>query len=115
MALLCAERADGHFRDGYAAAQEYTWRVKRSVDRILTTHVGSLVRPPELLEAPDGKQREAVLRQSVADVVRHQADVGIDVPSDGEYGKSGWFLYLTERTSGFESREAAPPAIGVMG
>jgi 5-methyltetrahydropteroyltriglutamate--homocysteine methyltransferase len=113
--LLCGERADGDFRDGCAAAQAYTWRVKRSVDRILTTHVGSLVRPPELLESPAGEQREAVLRQSVADVVRHQADVGIDVPSDGEYGKSGWFLYLTERTSGFESREAEPPPIGVMG
>ena len=89
---MCAERAGGDFRDGRAASQEYTWRVKRSVDRILTTHVGSLVRPPELLESPEGVQREAVLQRSVADVVRQQAEVGIDVPSDGEYGKSGWFL-----------------------
>ena len=85
--------------------------MQRSQERILTTHVGSLIRPPQLLEAaaarasgqPDAEATyEHVLRQSVADVVRQQAAAGIDVPSDGEYGKSGWFFYLLERTSGFE-------------
>jgi 5-methyltetrahydropteroyltriglutamate--homocysteine methyltransferase len=92
--------------------------VNRSVDRVLTTHVGSLVRPPELLQASTAREPDRyadVLRRSVADVVREQAEVGIDIPSDGEYGKSGWFLYLRERTSGFELRESAPPRIGPMG
>jgi 5-methyltetrahydropteroyltriglutamate--homocysteine methyltransferase len=96
--------------------------VQRSVDRVLTTHVGSLIRPPELLELMAARERgeaaaglDQVLRDSVADVVRQQSQIGIDVPSDGEYGKSGWFLYLTERISGFEKRAAPAPAIGIMG
>ena len=85
--------------------------MKRSENRILTTHVGSLVRPQELLrlsaEAKQGKgtqQYEDCLRQSVADIVQMQAKVGIDVVNDGELGKSGWANYTLGRVSGFEER-----------
>lgn len=77
--------------------------MKRSTDRILTTHVGSLPRPPELLESSNG-QTDAALQHAVATVVRQQADVGIDIPSDGEFGKSSWATYILERVSGFEVR-----------
>jgi 5-methyltetrahydropteroyltriglutamate--homocysteine methyltransferase len=77
--------------------------MKRSTDRILTTHVGSLIRPKSLLEhAPD--QRADALKRSVADIVARQAQAGIDVVNDGEFGKSGWANYVLERVSGFEPR-----------
>lgn len=85
--------------------------MKRSEHRILTTHVGSLVRPKELRElAPPGEepkdpaQYNAVLCQQTLEVVRKQAGVGIDVVSDGEYGKSSWSNYILNRISGFEIR-----------
>jgi 5-methyltetrahydropteroyltriglutamate--homocysteine methyltransferase len=88
--------------------------MKRSTDRILTTHVGSLIRPPALQEFMRAKQGaknydraayEACLKQSVADVVARQADVGLDVISDGEFGKAiSWNQYVVERLSGFELR-----------
>jgi 5-methyltetrahydropteroyltriglutamate--homocysteine methyltransferase len=88
--------------------------MKRSSDRILTTHVGSLIRPPALQEFLRAKQGgkpydqgayEKCLKESVADVVRKQAEVGVDVISDGEFGKSiSWSQYVLERLSGFERR-----------
>ena len=88
--------------------------MKRSSDRILTTHVGSLIRPPALQEFLRAKQAgkpydqgayAACLAQSVAEVVRQQAAVGVDVVSDGEFGKSiSWSQYVLERLSGFERR-----------
>ena len=88
--------------------------MKRSNDRILTTHVGSLIRPPELQEflraVQSGKPYDEAayqrcLTDSVAAVVKQQADVGIDVPSDGEFGKSiSWAQYALTRLSGFERR-----------
>jgi 5-methyltetrahydropteroyltriglutamate--homocysteine methyltransferase len=92
--------------------------VKRSTDRILTTHVGSLIRPPELLEFLSAKRdRRPVdegayarcLQDTVAGIVRRQAEAGVDVPSDGEFGKSiSWSQYLLERMSGFERRPVTP-------
>src|SRR3954468_4099971 len=86
--------------------------------RIATTHVGSLIRPPALLEFIRARQKrepydEAAYRRTLADsvkeVVKQQAQVGIDVPSDGEFGKSiSWSQYALERLSGFE-RRAPPP------
>jgi 5-methyltetrahydropteroyltriglutamate--homocysteine methyltransferase len=86
-------------------------------DRILTTHVGSLIRPPELqelLRAQHDKQAydkaafDACLHDSVADVVRHQADIGLDIINDGEYGKTiSWSRYVLQRMSGFEQRGGA--------
>jgi 5-methyltetrahydropteroyltriglutamate--homocysteine methyltransferase len=92
--------------------------MKRSTDRILTTHVGSLIRPQalqDILRAKQGSQSydhaayENCLKQSVADVVRRQAEIGVDVVSDGEFGKAiSWNQYVVERLSGFELR-AIPP------
>jgi 5-methyltetrahydropteroyltriglutamate--homocysteine methyltransferase len=91
--------------------------MKRSTDRILTTHVGSLIRPQALQEFMRAKQGdtpydragyEACLAQSIADVVRRQAEIGIDVISDGEFGKAiSWNQYVVERLSGFELRNAS--------
>jgi 5-methyltetrahydropteroyltriglutamate--homocysteine methyltransferase len=86
--------------------------VRRSSERILTTHVGSLVRPDPLLPFIRAKQNgqpydeqayHSCLASSVEAVVRRQAAAGIDVPSDGEFGKSiSWSQYALERLSGFE-------------
>jgi 5-methyltetrahydropteroyltriglutamate--homocysteine methyltransferase len=88
--------------------------VKRSTSRILTTHVGSLIRPPALLDFLRAKQRgetydaagyATCLTDSVAAIVRQQAETGIDVVSDGEFGKGiSWSQYVLERLSGFETR-----------
>ena len=92
--------------------------MKQSTDRILTTHVGSLIRPQalqDILRAKQGGQSydhaayENCLKQSVVDVVRRQAEIGVDVVSDGEFGKAiSWNQYVVERLSGFELR-AIPP------
>jgi 5-methyltetrahydropteroyltriglutamate--homocysteine methyltransferase len=83
--------------------------VKTSAQRVLTTHAGSLTRPPELLalEAGDARYDEC-LRSSVGDVVRRQAEAGVDVVSDGEFGKSGFHIYTSERLSGLKTLEARP-------
>src|SRR5690349_2218808 len=88
--------------------------MKRSIDRILTTHVGSLIRPKELQDFLRLKQAgkpyddvayQSCLTQSVAAVVKRQAQAGIDIVSDGEFGKSiSWSQYVLERLSGFERR-----------
>jgi 5-methyltetrahydropteroyltriglutamate--homocysteine methyltransferase len=92
------------------------------VDRILTTHAGSLIRPPEVLEFLDAIDRgdpydadahAACLQRSVAEVVRQQADAGIDVVSDGEFSKVSWISYLYERISGLELG-TLPPGSTVM-
>src|SRR5687767_6304819 len=82
--------------------------------RILTTHVGSLIRPAELLpfirDRQSGRSYDeaayaACLQRSVDEVVKRQVDAGIDLPSDGEFGKSiSWSQYMLERVSGFERR-----------
>jgi 5-methyltetrahydropteroyltriglutamate--homocysteine methyltransferase len=92
--------------------------MKRSTDRILTTHVGSLIRPPALQEflrskqagkPYDAKAYDQCLADTVAAVVHKQAEVGIDVISDGEFGKSiSWSQYVLERLSGFERRPIKP-------
>jgi len=94
--------------------------MKRSTDRILTTHVGSLIRPQALQQLLRAKQAgepfeqqayESCLKQSVAEVVLQQAKAGIDVISDGEFGKSiSWSQYALERLSGFERRPVSPRA-----
>jgi 5-methyltetrahydropteroyltriglutamate--homocysteine methyltransferase len=83
--------------------------MQRSRDRILTTHVGSLPRPAELDDAFERRAEDEAsyavgLEQAVADVVRKQVEVGIDIVNDGEFGKSSWTGYLTERLGGFEAR-----------
>jgi 5-methyltetrahydropteroyltriglutamate--homocysteine methyltransferase len=94
-----------------------------SQDRILTTHVGSLVRPPELsryIEAIDGgvaidqSAFDQCLANSVADVVKRQQQAGIDIVSDGEYGKfRSWSFYVHDRLCGIEERAIeAPRGVG---
>jgi 5-methyltetrahydropteroyltriglutamate--homocysteine methyltransferase len=86
--------------------------MKRSEHRILTTHVGSLIRPPDLRELAaaaevdpaNGDRYRTRLCEAVADVVQRQAQVGIDIVSDGEFGKPSWSGYVLKRISGFESR-----------
>lgn len=91
--------------------------MQRSTNRILTTHVGSLVKTPEIIDAMraaamgesvDRAAFEKNLRTGVADVVHKQAEVGIDVPSDGEFGKSSWMGYVWERFSGLEQVDQLP-------
>lgn len=85
--------------------------MKRSSDRILTTHVGSLARPHRLLEVMREKEHgrpydadafAGIVRSAVAEVVREQAACGLDVVTDGEMGKASFFTYVKERLSGFE-------------
>ena len=91
--------------------------MKRSTQRILTTHVGSLTRPDDLMalyaaNAPDEKLQPR-LRTAVGDIVRQQAESGIDVVNDGEYGKAmrsamdfgAWWSYVYPRLAGYELRE----------
>ena len=91
--------------------------MQRSTDRILTTHVGSLARPPDILrgmkartiKAPyDQVKLAADVERCVADVVRKQVDVGIDIPNDGEYGRHGFVSYIHERLDGLTPRPLEP-------
>jgi len=78
-----------------------------SHDRILTTHVGSLVRPAELVRPREGawpRERDELLRRSVEEVVLRQVETGLDIVNDGEFGKSSWAAYILERLTGFEIR-----------
>lgn len=86
----------------------------QSADRIRTTHVGSLPRPKYLLDlmksktagnAYDRNAYEASVRKAVAECVQSQAEAGIDVISDGEQSKPGFFTYVRERLEGFEVRQ----------
>lgn len=81
--------------------------MKRSNDRILTTHVGSLPRPQPIIDAlierrASGPEFDVLVRRAVADSVREQVASGIDIPSDGEMSKTGFSPYVDERMSGFE-------------
>jgi 5-methyltetrahydropteroyltriglutamate--homocysteine methyltransferase len=91
--------------------------MKHSSERIFVTHVGSLARPPDLMEMlvarNEGKpyDREALAkrtRSAVAEVVQKQIDCGIDIVNDGELGKSNFSRYTRERLSGFIERPASP-------
>ena len=84
--------------------------MKTSTDRILTTHVGSLPRPDAVFDAlkrreqgegDDAAERSRVIREAVARAVRRQAELGIDVPSDGEMSKISYATYVRDRLSGF--------------
>ncbi|MBO0838780.1 MAG: hypothetical protein J2P28_25140, partial [Actinobacteria bacterium] len=100
--------------------------MKRSETRILTTHVGSLPRPTDLIElygrdAPDAELLPR-LRSAVADVVKEQRDSGVDVVNDGEYGKAmrasvdfgAWWSYVYPRLGGFETRREGPQGFSEM-
>ena len=91
--------------------------MKHSTDRTLTTHCGSLARPKDLLdlmkaklnnEPYDPKTYDERVQRAVSDVVRQQVESGIDVVTDGEQGKPGFFAYVRERLNGFEAKTPAP-------
>src|SRR5262249_28754562 len=89
--------------------------MKRSIERILTTHAGSLPRPADLLAMAqdptrDGPAYAARVRRAVADAVQRQVAAGLDVVTDGEMSKPSFITYVTERLSGFE-RSAEPGAL----
>jgi 5-methyltetrahydropteroyltriglutamate--homocysteine methyltransferase len=96
-----------------------------STERILTTHVGSLPRPDELIAANRAREEgrdvgeagfQRMLRAAVIDVVRAQKDAGVDVPGDGEFGKSmghpvnygAWWSYVFSRLGGVELGAPGP-------
>jgi 5-methyltetrahydropteroyltriglutamate--homocysteine methyltransferase len=85
-------------------------RVKRSSERILTTHTGSLARPPELLDELQAGSTARdpafsdLLRASVRQIVREQAENGVDVVSDGEFGKPQFADYVADRLNGMEGQ-----------
>src|SRR6476619_2997029 len=90
--------------------------MKHSADRILTTHVGSLPRPADL-HAMGVARREghkidtaafdARVRKAVSDIVRKQAEYGVDIVDDGEMSKPSFITYINERLAGFEPDAAA--------
>jgi 5-methyltetrahydropteroyltriglutamate--homocysteine methyltransferase len=93
--------------------------MKRSTERILTTHVGSLPRPDDLfdlmLERMDGKTIDEKayaerVRRAVQESVRQQADAGLDIVSDGEMAKPSFITYAASRLSGLEKREGFRPS-----
>jgi len=89
--------------------------MRRSTDRILTTHVGALQRPQALSRAmaEHGEWAPEVLgelRTAVGDVVARQRVAGIDVVDDGEFGKTLWMWYIRDRMDGIEGREWSPDA-----
>lgn len=91
--------------------------MKLSTERILTTHVGSLPRPQDVVdllfaqdrgEAYDVEQFASVMQRSVANVVDRQAESGVDVVSDGETSKISYATYIRHRLTGFEGDSARP-------
>src|SRR4029453_13075130 len=99
---LCQSRTKPAGHRGYR-------HMRRSRERILTTHVGSLPRPAELDDAVTQRPANeraygAVLERAVVDVVKKQVELGLDIVNDGEFGKSSWQGYLSERVGGFEAR-----------
>ena len=91
--------------------------MKRSIDRILTTHVGSLPRPASLFAMMKAKQESQPIdlhaianevRAAVSDIVKKQSEIGLDIISDGEMGKVGFIPYVNDRLAGFEPGAGAP-------
>ncbi|HEX5370995.1 MAG TPA: cobalamin-independent methionine synthase II family protein [Dehalococcoidia bacterium] len=98
--------------------------MKRSVERILTTHAGSLIRPAEVVafdaarrkgETVDEVAYEAALQSAVGQVVARQAAAGVDVVDDGEFSKSSWGTYINQRVSGFKFDPERDMAINYTG
>ncbi len=87
--------------------------IQQNTDRIQTTHIGSLPRPHGLLDLMKAKltgkpydqaKYDVLVTKSVADSVKKQAECGVDIVSDGEFSKPGFYTYIHERLEGFESR-----------
>lgn len=92
--------------------------MKRSSERILTTHTGSLPRPDDLLAMIEAREAgkpadpgafDPRVRASIGEVVRKQVGVGVDIVNDGEYGKPDYSTYIKDRLSGFEGEPMTMP------
>jgi len=97
--------------------------MKRSTERILTTHTGSLPRPARLVELMFAKEEGRTvdlrllaerIRDSVREVVEHQSAVGVDVVSDGEMSKPSYATYVTERLTGFGGKSERPKLSDIL-
>src|SRR5215217_1467233 len=119
---MTAEDSRKPFRCG--PEQESEQQMKRSENRILTTHAGSLIRPDDIVEFGMKRQQgepvdeeayEEALSRAVREVVRQQAEAGIDIVDDGEFSKSSWGTYINTRVSGFERRPGAVQPINYRG
>ena len=95
--------------------------MRRSDKQILTTHTGSLPRPPKVVElllaekAQAGSGRaalDAAVDQAVADVVKKQIEAGIDVINDGEQGRTDYTVHVLDRLTGFEGQSTPPLGTG---
>ena len=93
--------------------------VTNQIERILTTHTGSLPRPPDLLamiqaketgQPYDAEELAAAVRRSVAETVREQAASGVDIVNDGEFSKAGFSDYIKDRVSGLGGVDPSPQA-----
>jgi 5-methyltetrahydropteroyltriglutamate--homocysteine methyltransferase len=88
---------------------------RRSTDRILTTHTGSLPRPRQVVEqllaqksGGDAKALDAAVREAIADVIKKQKAVGIDIVNDGEQGRTDYTVHVIDCLTGFEDRSTPP-------
>ena len=97
--------------------------MKKSTERILTTHVGSLPRPDDLValmfakaegEAVDAALLERKTQNAVVEVVARQREVGIDIVSDGEMSKPSYATYVTERLTGFGGTSNLPKLSDIL-
>jgi 5-methyltetrahydropteroyltriglutamate--homocysteine methyltransferase len=95
----------------------------RSTDRILTSHVGSLLRPVEVMrfinakdaqEPHDKEKFAAVLDTTIGEVVREQARVGIDIVNDGEFSRTSYANYVRDRLSGYEMKKPGDNIVGTL-
>ncbi len=98
--------------------------MKRSIERILTTHTGSLPRPDNLMQMMIAKEQGKLVdaseladtvRNAVADAVKHQVAVGIDIISDGEMSKIGFANYVKDRLTGFSGQSIPFIAQDILG
>lgn len=95
--------------------------MKRSSERILTTHTGSLPRPTDLAALLQAKETgelkdmagfAARVKTAVAEAIQHQAKAGVDIVNDGEMGKPSYSTYVKDRLSGFGGEKELAPAGG---
>ena len=98
--------------------------MQHSTKRILTTHAGSLPRPPDMIdmlvakaagETIDEAARQARLPGAVKEIVQKQIDLGVDIIDDGEYSKPSFVTYVNERLGGYEMDKNAPPRLAWAG
>ena len=95
--------------------------MRRSTDRILTTHTGSLPRPPKVVDlllrekkdgGADPAALDAAVRDAIAEVIARQKAAGIDLINDGEQGRTDYTVHVIDRLTGFEGQSDAPRGTG---